>query len=167
MRCLFCCEGAIKKIFLLIFIWAWTLAQLFYNKLLFDYKEKSYINFQPFHYSLLLITSAKNRQGLSEEWRVKSEKVKSTSFCRNLSIFGGTDGNLNKSAPKCEQVVAHSWKTPFCARAHKTSRRAAAFLSSAIAFVRGRAKCGLGDGFCFTVSAQIKNTEPKARYFCE
>ena len=29
----------------------------------------------------------------SEKWRVNSEKVKSTSFCRNLSIFGG-DGEI-------------------------------------------------------------------------
>ena len=31
-----------------------------------------------------------NRQVSTAEWKVKSEKVKSTSFCRNLSIFGAT-----------------------------------------------------------------------------
>ena len=39
-----------------------------------------------------------------------------------------SEGNLNKSALKCEQVVAHSESLPFCAQAPKTSRRAAANL---------------------------------------
>ena len=33
----------------------------------------------------------KFRKKKSEKWRVNSEKVKSTSFCRNLSIFGPDD----------------------------------------------------------------------------
>ena len=82
-KCVFCCERAIKKIFSPLFIWAWTVVYSFYNKLLFDYKEKSYIS----TFSLFTITYYFRQKSTRNKWRVKSEKVKSTSFSRNLSIF--------------------------------------------------------------------------------
>jgi hypothetical protein len=77
-----------------------------------------------------------------------------------------SDGNLNKSAPRCEHVVAHSRKKPFCAQALKTSRRAAAFLSSAMTAAIGKAKCGLGNGFCLTPRFHQKQKSARCGAFC-
>ena len=52
-----------------------------------NHPQSGYLYFFTIHYYLL-----PNRQvskDKSEKWRVNSEKVKSTSLCRNLSIFGG------------------------------------------------------------------------------
>ena len=70
------------------------------------------------------------------------------------------DGKLTKSSPKCDQVVASSASLSFCVQAHKTSRRAATNLSSAITAVMERTVCGLGNGFGFSVSR--KNKKGKA-----
>ena len=60
-----------------------TTFQLYVIKMLFDQREKSYIS----TFSLFTITYYLPKNDKRFEWRVKSEKVKTTTFCRRLSFF--------------------------------------------------------------------------------
>ena len=57
------------------------------------------------HYSLLLITCQKTTRGFSEKWRVKSEKVKTTTFYRRLSFFGWGTGIRTPVMTESESVA--------------------------------------------------------------
>ena len=134
------CEGAIRKIFLLIFIWAWTLAQLFYNKLLFDRRRKASFSFL----SSLLSLIWKSRKGSrkkreewrvkSEEWRVQKEKaacatLKGRYFNRFFSLFSLISylGKSREGFREKRKVKSEEW------RVQKEKAACATFL-----FVKGR-----------------------------